>query len=166
MKSMDYTRVIVILIGIVATVLTFVLGGPLARGNAQAVTIMVTVFSVFAGFTIAIVTLLGDPMRLMPGSWRIGSAHRRQIKRRLHRQASLFYVYLIVLSLAFVASLFEKYAADLAIGSILERLAISIGVGAFIWSVGLPAVFIGAVMERLDEEVRRRREPSESGEIE
>ena len=33
MKSMDYTRVIVILIGIVATVLTFVLGGPLARGT-------------------------------------------------------------------------------------------------------------------------------------
>lgn len=63
-------------------------------GNEGARDIIVTVFSILAGFLIAVMTLLGD-QSILPGSWRISETRRAAIKNKLIRQKSLFYLYLL-----------------------------------------------------------------------
>ena len=159
MKRIDIYSVGIILGGFVALAVTFQFGEPLANKNTAALTILATVFSVFAGFTIAIVTLLGDPAGLYAGSWRIASAHRRQIRRSLRRQAVLFYVYLIVLGLTFAAALLGNITGDSQLARWFERVALSLGAGAFVWSFTLPVAIFRANMGRLDDEVDTRRQP-------
>ncbi len=39
-----------------------------------------TLVSILAGILIAIITMLGDPRVLYRGSWRVASAHRREVR--------------------------------------------------------------------------------------
>ena len=162
MKSISFKLVAIILAGFVAIGVTAVFGGSWTYKNTDALIIMATVFSVFAGFTIAVITLLGDPDILYSGSWRIASAHRRQIRRGLRRQAALLYVYLVVLGLTFAAVLLSNIEGESALARWLERIALSLGAGAFVWSFALPALIVRANMDRLDEEVATRRRPDSS----
>ena len=131
---------------------------PYAEGNVEALRILVTAFSILAGFLIAIITMAGDPKMLYPGSWKVASAHRRQIKRALNRYRWLFYVYLAVITLAFAAALFGKVAAQCPVMYWLERCALSLGVAALFWSFGLPTAIIRIQLDRLSGEVDDRRQ--------
>jgi len=46
-------------------------GQPLVHGNDQAAGIIVTVYSILAGFLVAIIAIVGYPLLVPPGSWRI-----------------------------------------------------------------------------------------------
>lgn len=162
MKTIDFYSIGIILGGLIAFSVTLVFGELLTHKNTVALTVMATVFSVFAGFTIAITTLLGDPGGLYPGSWRIASAHRRQVRRRLRRQAVLFYVYLLVLGLAFAAALLGNIKGDSELARWFERIALSFGAGAFVWSLALPLSVFRANVGRLDAEVDTRRPRGQS----
>ena len=158
-RKIAYGRVVLLLLGVAVFAAVLWRGGSVTDGNTEALRILVTSFSVLAGMLIAIITVLGDPQALYPGSWRIASAHRRRIRYALFRYELLFYVYLVVIALAFAAALLGKIASDAAIARCFERVALSLGAGALVWSFGLPAAIIRARMERLDEEVNKRRAP-------
>ena len=76
--------------------------------NKQATEVIVTVFSILAGFLIAVMTLLGDSS-LLPGTWRIGEVTRARMKTKLIRQKWLFYLYLLTLLAIFVTSLVRPH---------------------------------------------------------
>lgn len=116
-----------------------------------------TAFSILAGFLIAIITMAGDPKMLYPGTWKVASAHRREIRRALTRYQCLFYVYLTVIVMAFGAALFAKVAADFPVVRWMERVALSLGVAALFWSFGLPTAIIRIQLDRLTGEVEDRR---------
>ena len=153
----DFRRTGLVLVGLLAAVSTLLFGRSLTEGNIEALRILVTVFSILAGILIAVITMLGDPRALYPGSWRIASAHRRNLRRVLSRYQCLFYVYLAVIALAFVGTLFGRISCETEFARWFGRVALSLGAGALVWSFGLPAAIIKAQMERLDEEVRKRR---------
>ena len=157
-KQIDPLRLAFLLTGFCAAGLAFWFGDPLVSGNVEALKILVTAFSILAGIVIAIIAILGDPAGLYSGSWRVASAHRRQIKRRLRRFAVLFYLYLIVIGLTYAAVLAGNSTMCSEIARWAERLTLSAGVGAFVWSFVLPVTIINAHMKRLDEEVKKRRE--------
>ena len=159
-REIAYGRVGFGLGGLAAFVMILWLGGSATEGNTEALRILVTVFSILAGILIAIITALGDPRALYRGTWRIASAHRREIRRVLLRYELLFYAYLVVITLAFSAALFREIASDAVIARWIERFALGIGAGALVCSFGLPAEIIRTQMERLDEEVNRRRTPA------
>jgi len=153
----DWRRIFFLSVGFVAIGLTLWLGEPLTSGNVEALRILVTAFSILAGVLIAIIALLGNPVGLYGGSWRVASAHRRQIRRRLYRYALLFYVYLIVIGLAYASALLGGMGAIPCLAHWIERVALSVGVGAFVWSLGLPRIIVQIHMERLDDAVSERR---------
>ena len=154
--SISYSRMVFILVGLALGVATFCLSQPLT-GNVEALRILVTVFSILAAILIAVITMLGDPKTLYKGSWRVASAHRRQIHKGLMRYTILFYIYLAVVTLAFIATLLARVTSDEEIIRLVERIAFSTGVAALFWSFGLPTAIIQVQKDRLDEEVERRR---------
>ena len=130
-----------------------------------ALRILATALSILAGILLAVITLLGDPRSLYPGSWRVASAHRRQIRRALNRFAMLFWLYLGVIALALAAALFEAYEPNV-LGtcwvSWVKHVALSLGCLALLWSFSLPATIRRAQLARLDREVEERKERSRS----
>ena len=162
-NKLNWPLVGFVIAGFIAIGVTAVFGGSLTHKNTEALIILATVFSVFAGFTIAIITVLGDPAILYSGSWRIASAHRRQLRRSLRRQAALLYVYLGVLGVTFAAALLSNIETEYPLARCFERAALSLGAGAFVWSLALPASIVKASIGRLDEEVDNRSQPGSSG---
>src|SRR5215469_17542713 len=76
--------------------------------NADAINIVITVFTVFAGFLVAIISILGDPALLPDGSWRDAENQRDHISRRITRHTCLFWLYLVIIGLVFLSSLLKK----------------------------------------------------------
>lgn len=137
--------------------------GPSAKATSDtALTILATALSILAGILLAIITMLGDPRSLYPGSWRVASGHRRQIRHALTRAAILFWVYLAVIALAFGSTLLEAYAPSAIDVRWVKHVALSMGSVALLWSFSLPWVIRRAQLARLDDEVERRRQQARS----
>ena len=156
-ESIHYPRVVFILTGLVLGVLVLVFGTKVTTGNSEALWILVTVFSILAGIMIAVVTAIGNPEDLYKGSWRIASLHRRQKLNLLTRYTLLFYVYLVVVSLAFISTLLGKIVSHSELIQFVERATISLGVAALFWSFGLPIAILRTQKDKLDEEVEKRK---------
>lgn len=135
-------------------------GQPLLHDNTEAVLVIITVMTVFAGFLVAIITVLGDPAMIPDGSWRIAEGHREQLETRLSRYLWLFVCYLIAIALLFVGVLLAK-APDATVAPIvnlwIERGYLFSGVASFLFTLGLPHSLWKLQLGRLDAETRRRR---------
>lgn len=152
----DIRRITFLVVGVVLGVLVFIFVDPGSSLNGRALAMIVTAFSILAGIMIAVIALLGDPAAVYRGSWRVASAHRRQIRHRLYRYAILFYVYLVVIGLACASALLDGIICPHT-SQLIGRIAVSAGAAAFFWSLGLPSAIIRAQIARLDEEVEERR---------
>lgn len=138
---------------------------PTAEKSDWALRILATALSILAGILLAVITLLGDPRSLYPGSWRVASAHRRQIRRALNRFAMLFWLYLGVIALALTTAVLDAYettALDVRRISWVKHVALSLGIVALLWSFSLPSTIRRAQLARLDREVERRKEQGQA----
>src|SRR5260221_8949379 len=75
---------------------------PYVGHNPDIVLIIVTVFTVFAGFLIAIITIIGDPIMVREGSWRVAEMGHERMRSRLFSHIVLFLLYLITIAVLFV----------------------------------------------------------------
>ncbi len=130
-------------------------GQPLIHGNSQAINIIVTVFSVLAGFLVAVIAIVGDPALLPPGSWRAAEMERSKLNGRLGRHKALFMTYLITLGLIFVSLLLNGGSPCLIIW--IERAFLFVGGFGFLLSLLLPGVLIEVQRERIDLVIEHRR---------
>ncbi|MAY63208.1 MAG: hypothetical protein CML29_13450 [Rhizobiales bacterium] len=129
-------------------------GSHLIHDNEAAQNVIVTVFSILAGFLIAIMTLLGD-QSVLPGSWRIAEQSKISIKSKLTRQKWLFYCYLVTLSLIFINTLIEaKYPCA---SLYLERLYFGFATTSFILSFKLPSTLMSVQTDRIEAVISARR---------
>lgn len=145
-------------LAVLATVLSVLVGyfgQPLIHGNDQAINVIVTVFSVLAGFIVAIIAVVGDPILLPPGSWRAAELARDQLNNRLIRHQYLLVGYLITLALIFFALLVAK--AFPACSTWLERLFLFFATFSFVLSMRLPGALMQAQRERIDAVIEHRR---------
>lgn len=140
---------------IAAGLLSGIYGHELIAENGDAREVIVTTFSILAGFLIAVMTLLGD-QSMLPGTWRIAEASRQSIKAKLIRQKWLFYTYLITLILIFVSTLTATRWPEET--EWLERTYFAFATGAFLISFRLPTVLMEVQMERVDAVVAARRQ--------
>lgn len=134
-------------------------GQPFVADNADANVIIITVLTVFAGFLVAIITIVADPALLTPGSWRKGELQRDSIEARLIRHTYLFFLYLVGIALIFVASLVHKVpniSADIKMW--IDRLYLFFAVAAFLITFALPFSLLRLQMKRMDAEIERRRD--------
>ncbi len=145
-------------LGLLATILgslSAYYGQPLIHGNEQAMNIIVTVFSVLAGFLVAIIAIVGDPVLLPPGTWRAAEMERGKLNRRLIRHKWLFTLYLVTLALVFFALLLKGKSPDAVLW--LERTFLFFGVFAFALSMALPGSLMKVQRERIDAVIEHRR---------
>lgn len=142
--------VVAVLVGVLAAWF----GQTLIHKNDDARDVIVTVFSIMAGFLIAIMTLLGD-QSVMPGSWRFARAQRALIVNKLIRQKWLFHVYLVTLSLIFLHTLVNPIYP--AAGVWLERLYFGFATTSFLLSFSLPSTLMNVQAERIEAVINSRK---------
>lgn len=130
-------------------------GQPLIHSNEQAIELIVTVFSILAGFLVAIIAIVGDPVLLPPGTWRAAEMEREKISRRLIRHKWLFILYLTSLLLIFLSLLLKNQCSPAVIW--LERGYMFLGVLAFTLSLHLPGTLMKIQRERIDAVIEHRR---------
>jgi len=143
---------------LLASIAVAYFGEPYAIQNTDAILVLVTVFTVFAGFLVAIVTVLGDPGLIPPGSWRIAEVRREETENRLIRHVWLFVLYLIAIALLFAGVLLEKGpGVDAFAKSWITRAYLCVGSFSFLLTFALPFSLLALQRARIDAEIERRR---------
>ena len=155
MKKIDKNKV---LLG-VAIILWSLIGSyyiqPLIHGNQNAINVIVTMFTVLAGFLIAIITLIGDPKSLPSGSWRKAELAYERTHNRLVRHKFLFKLYLLTLALIFLAFVLKDQLTMYQ--NIIEYIYVFMTLAAFMLSLKLPSSLMTIQQERIEHEINERR---------
>lgn len=136
------------------------LGEPYVHENPDAVLIIITVTTVFAGFLVAIIAVLGDPALIPDGSWRAAEMRRDRVEKRLITHVWLFTFYLITIGLLFVGVLLNKTPNSVVTMTWkvwIERAYLFFGIASFLFTFGLPAALWKIQLARFDAEIERRR---------
>jgi hypothetical protein len=151
----DWKRLSFFGVAFSAGIVGFLFGQPLIHGNDLAVNVIVTVFSILAGFLVAIMTIMGEPGAIASRSWRASEKNRTNVFNRLVRQKWMFYLYLTTLGLILIASLIGKQY-PLA-GLWIERIYLGAAITTFILSLGLPSALMKIQIARQDEIINSKR---------
>ncbi|MEK8086890.1 hypothetical protein WNB94_10755 [Aquabacterium sp. A3] len=153
--SISLAKVRLAVLSVILSALVSYFAQPMVHANDQAINVVVTVFSVLAGFLVAIIAIIGDPALLPPGSWRAAEMERDKLDGRIVRHKWLFIAYLITLGLIFSALVVSKNMPDATVW--LERLFLFFGTFSFILSLQLPNVLMRVQRERIDAVIEHRR---------
>src|SRR5579883_348104 len=133
-------------------------GQPFMAGNPDAILVIITVMTVFAGFLVAIIAIVGDPSLIPEGSWRTAENRRENIVSRLIAYLWLFVWYLITIGLLFVGVLLNKAeSVPHQWREWIERAYLFFGVSSFLFTFGLPRALWKIQMARIEAEIQRRR---------
>lgn len=149
----------VVCLGLSATAAYY--GEPYIHNNPDAVLVFATVFTVFAGFLVGVITIIGDPTLIPEGTWRAAEVRRESIEARLVNHIWLFMLYLIAIGLLFALVIVHKAPSDIVSECIkvwVGRLCLFVGVLSFLLTFGLPGSLLKLQMARIDAEIKRRRQ--------
>jgi hypothetical protein len=151
-------RLFFILVCIAVGLISAYYAQPYLDKNHDLVLIIITVFTVFAGFLIAIITIIGDPIMIPQGSWRISELGRDRMEGRLFWHIVLFILYLATIGLLFIGVILERALSQNDIWRIwVERAYLFVGITSFLFTFILPASLIEMQRARYDAETERRR---------
>lgn len=153
----DWHRITFLFFAAVTSVLAGYFGQPLIHGNEEAISVIVNVFSIMAGFLVAIMTILAEPALYRGGTWRSESVRRGNVYRRLARHKWLFILYLSTLGLVFVSTLLQGSLDNERIIIHIEQVYFGFAVFAFILSLALPSRLMKIQLERFDEYIESRK---------
>ncbi len=136
-------------------------GQPLVKDNSDAITIIVTVMTVFAGFLVAIIAVLGDPALIPGGSWRIAELRHANLENSLSKHIALFYIYLVAIGSLFAGVLIRK-EPDSVVGPgikyAVEFAYLFFGTLSFLFTLALPHSLGKLQLARSAREIEDRRE--------
>jgi hypothetical protein len=158
MKNIDWLQVLKCLFLLIIGGIVAFIGQPLIHGNDTAINVVVTIFSILAGFLVAILAMVGDPLLLPLGSWRSAELSREKIDKKLTRHKILFELYLYSLAFIFAALLTRLSNPNLTIW--FERIFLFFSTIAFIVSFRLPKILMDSQRQRIDAIIKERRKNS------
>jgi hypothetical protein len=151
----DIKRIIFFLFAFLSGIAAAIYGQPFIHNNDRAINVIVTAFSILAGFLVAIMTIIGDPGVFSGRGWRYAEVARGNLVNRLYRQKCMFILYLTTLSLILAASLLDQVVPQAVIW--IERVYLLFAVMAFILSFGLPSALMNIQLSRHDEIIEAKR---------
>jgi len=131
---------------------------PQYHDNPNSILVVATVFSVLAGFLITVMTLIADDRSIRGRNSRQSVTHLELVKKDLRRHRNMFYLYLLVLALAFVGSLNLNKLSWIEWQNWCERLVLFFSSIAMLWSFQLPGYLTRRHIEALDRGIREQRE--------
>ena len=135
-------------------------GQPLIHDNSDAVMILATVLTVFAGFLVGIMAVLGDPAMTPDGSWRIAEGRHPRVQTAVVRHTTLFYLYLLAIGLLFVGVLLShtpRYVGNETARKYIEMAYLFVGIWSFLLTLALPTTLARIQLDRSAAEIERRR---------
>ncbi len=153
-------RAIFLLTCILVSALSAHFGYPLVQNNPDAITIMATVLTVFAGFLVAIIAILGDPAMIPGDSWAEAEMKRPGLEAIVIRHVWLFYVYLTAIGLLFAGVLLQKEpdaAVSADIKSWVGSAYLFFSVLSFLLTLALPPTLGKIQLARNLAEIEARR---------
>lgn len=137
-----------------ATIVSGVVGyyfQPMVANNTNAVNTVVTIFSILAGFLIAVITLIAKPTLKQAKNWQKLQLMKKTVQRKLFRQKLLFFLYLITLGVALSTFLVPDEHAVLR--RWLEMVFLGLATFVFLASFDLPGSLMKIQMERYEAEM-------------
>jgi hypothetical protein len=153
--SLDWRKIAFLTFTVAFSLVFSWAGQPLIHGNQSAIDVIVTVFSILAGFLVAIITIIGDPASIPKGSWRVAETKMPAIEEKINKQKWLFTGYLMTLGLIFASLLAAK--ASTSLSALLEHVYLFMSSVAFIYSLRLPGFLSRIQRERVSDEIEARR---------
>lgn len=124
---------------------------PMVANNTDAVNTVVTIFSILAGFLIAVITLIAEPTLKQAKNWQELQLMKQTVQRKLFRQKLLFFLYLITLGVALGTFLVPDAQAELR--RWLETVFLGLATFVFLASFDLPGSLMRIQMERYEAEM-------------
>lgn len=121
---------------------------PLIHGNDQAINVIVTVFSILAGFLVAIIAVIGDRTLLPGAGWQLAELGRERLVKHLVRYKWLFFTYLVTLGLVFISLLIKNLNPVATV--VLERSYLFLAAFTFVLSLRLPWSLTRIQEERIE----------------
>lgn len=153
--KIDISRCLFFVFAASLSIAAFLWGHPFIHDNKEAVTIIVTVFSVLAGFLVGLMALTADPSKLAArGSWKFLELNRPAVRQRLTRQLWMFELYLVTLALIFLSTLCKEMDELLVW---IERTYMAFTVLSFLLSFRLPWTLARMQMDHYDEALEQLR---------
>ena len=128
---------------------------PMVSGNPDAVNTIVTIFSILAGFLIAVITFVAEPTSQQANSWDELQRMKSTIQHKLFRQKILFFLYLITLGLALAMYLTPQ--SNVMILNWLQGIFLGVGTFVFLASFSLPGSLMKLQMERYEAALEESR---------
>lgn len=133
---------------------------PWFHKNDSAFNVLITVFSILAGFIVVVTALVADDRALRGENWRQDVRLMKTIKHQLYRHYWSFQAYLAVLVLLFFLTLAPELPGWLQLS--VEYAAIGVGMFVFLLSFSLPMQLMKRQIETLNTAIKDRRK-SEDG---
>lgn len=128
---------------------------PMVANNPDAVNTVVTIFSILAGFLIAVITLIAEPTLKKAKNWTELQAMKKTVKRRLYRQKLLFFLYLLTLGIALCMFLVPATQPNIKTG--LEMAFLGLATFVFLASFDLPSALMKIQMDRYEAEMEESK---------
>jgi hypothetical protein len=129
---------------------------PWYQGNAGARSVLVTVFSILAGFLVAVMAIVADDRALSGRNWREDTFLLKSVRSQLVRHRLLFQLYLVILVLCFVDALHPNWPSSIELWS--ERMTLFFSIIGVATSFSLPGQLTRRHLERLKRAIKDRRE--------
>ncbi|HVI24579.1 MAG TPA: hypothetical protein VM576_00055 [Xanthomonadaceae bacterium] len=136
--------------GVLAAILSVLVsyrGQPYLHQHPDALNTIVTVFSILAGFLVAIISIVGDSASLGRASWRRDQYLVEGVRRRLIRHKLLFQLYLVILGLVFLLQLIGL-KDEVVIW--YERAILFLASFAFLVSLALPEQLMSERLRKVE----------------
>ncbi|MGJ7462294.1 hypothetical protein ACR80S_14445 [Halomonas sp. MA07-2] len=134
---------------------------PWYHRSEDATSVLVTVFSILAGFLAAVMAIVANDRVLRGRNWRQDTYYLAEVRRELLRHSVTFYIYLAVLVLAFftsISSTWPVWAQRWTEHSLLFFATLGI-----FHSFQLPRILSRKHVTAIEKEIRQRRERETGG---
>lgn len=129
---------------------------PKYHQSSNALTVLVTVFSILAGFLVAVMAIVANDRALRGKSWQQNTFYLRRVRRELRLHGMLFYLYLAVLTLSFLVELMLGWSA--LVQTLAELILLFLACLAMLLSFMLPSHLTKRHIDDLEYIIRKQRE--------
>jgi hypothetical protein len=145
-------RLVIIILTVLLSAAIAWFAEPLVRENTDFMIAVVTLFAVFGGFLVAVMSIAGEPLVSKDGSWRSIELKRDEVIHRMDRARLLFYSYLTSATLILIVLAFHKSCDPVVIGLIryVNIVGLWFTTMGVLFSFALPSMLIGIQKDRIE----------------
>jgi hypothetical protein len=121
---------------------------------------MATIITVFAGFLVAILTILGDPSMIPEGSWRVAEISHKNLVNSVIRHTWLFYIYILTIAFILLGVFIRKEPDSVAserIKAWVECIYLFLVFFSFLLTLALPRALGKIQLARSEAVIEARR---------